>query len=375
MKINLTKPYWGLEELEVAEAAMRQTNGAGDSLWGKKLERLLTEISDTPYVYPVTSCSHGLELVARSLGIKAGDEVILPSFTMSSTANCVIQRGAVPVFADIESTYYMIDPEDTAKLITPKTKAIILVHYAGMPAQIEKFRKLAKENHLLLIEDAAHAIGSLYKNRMPGTFGDAGVYSFHGTKNISCGEGGAVVTGNKNLAEKMEIYRANGTNRNKFLKGLVDKYSWVSEGSSYFLSDILAAIAYVQLKKMREINRWRAQIAKYYHKVLTPYSAKISLPQVPTETQPNWHIYAIRFKRVSDAGLFVDEMREKDIDAAWHYVPLHSSQMGRRISRYRKLPVTDEISRALVRLPIYAGLSERQMEYVADTSAKILKKL
>jgi len=374
MNIPLTKPYWGTEEIKAVTKSIRTSLGTGDGPGTKILIRQLQKILDVPYVLPVTSGTHGLELILSCLDLKKGDEVIVPSFTMSSTANAVILAGATPVFADIEGTRYTIDPEDVKRRITPRTKGIILVHYAGMPCLMEEFFVLSKKYHLFIVEDSAHTMGATYKGKALGTFGIAGSFSFHGTKNICCGEGGAVVTADKHLADRMEQYRQNGTNRREFLRGTVDRYSWVGKGTSFFLSDILASILVAQVKKISIINRKRREIAHAYTHALEAYQNIVQLPAVPPHTKPNWHIYALRFKKEANAVKFLDAMRKKGIEVSTHYVPLHDSPMGRKIAghSFECLPVTESVAKTLVRLPIYPGLMERELNYIIKEARKTL---
>ncbi|HCM82333.1 MAG: TDP-4-keto-6-deoxy-D-glucose transaminase [Microgenomates group bacterium GW2011_GWC1_43_11] len=399
MHIPFTKPYWGDEEIELVIQSIKTTSGIGDGPSTKILIQKLQLLLDAPYILPVTSCTHGLELILASLQLGKPDEVIVPSFTMSSTANAVILSGALPVFADIEPDRYTIDPEDVKRCITPYTKAIILVHYAGMPCLMEELLAIAKQYHLFVIEDAAHAIGATYKGKALGTFGVAGAFSFHGTKNICCGEGGVVVTKNKKLSDVMEIYRANGTNRREFLKGMIDRYTWVGKGTSFFLSDILASILVAQVEKIPVINARRMQIARTYTQAFEDYGDVVALSAVPSYAQPNWHIYGIRFKKEVHAALFIKEMHKKEIGVSTHYVPLHDSPMGiqlrkLRISCYRetadsayfrepsplevaffsrRLPVTESAARTLVRLPIYPGLTDQELHYIIEEATKILR--
>jgi dTDP-4-amino-4,6-dideoxygalactose transaminase len=425
--IPLTRPYWGKKEEQIVVRALRSSTGVGDGPFTQKLMGLLQKITGAKYAIPTTSCTHGLELTMRALGIKPGDEVIMPSFTMSSTANAVVLMGATPIFADIDPVYFNIDPIDIERKITSKTKGIIVVHYAGMPCEMEVINKIAKRHHLFVVEDAAHAIGAYYKNKMSGTWADAGVYSFHGTKNISCGEGGAVVSNDHKLVDKMEIIRANGTNRKQFLDGVIDKYSWVDIGSSYYLSDILTSILIEQLHQIKTITIKRHQIASLYSNKLSKYAKLFQLPQVPKDTKPNWHIYALKFYDLEKRKIFMTRMRKAGIEVSSHYVPLHSSEMGRRIYKqtliadgavlgdenlaassiparnealrsivnnprlevkshkissprrtgleYPVLPVTDEVSNSIVRLPIYPGLTKGDLSYIITSAQKVLDKL
>jgi len=375
--IPLTKPFWDKFELRAASMSLKKTIGTGDGPNTKILVDRLSKSLNVPYVLPVTSCTHGLELILQNLGLQSRDEVIVPSFTMSSTANAIVLAGATPVFADIELERYTIDPNDIERCITPHTKGIIIVHYAGMPCFMEEIMGIAREHHLFVVEDAAHTIGASYKNKPLGTFGVAGAYSFHGTKNICCGEGGAVVTRDKALADKMEIYRANGTNRREFLRGTVDKYTWVGPGTSFFLSDILSAILVEQVKKIPVITKRRQDIAHAYTKAFELFQDKVRLPKVPKNAEPNWHIYAMQFVTETVATKFLDAMHEKGIGAVTHYVPLHTSPMGLSLARknMRSLPVTDHVARTLVRLPMYAGMNKKDVFYVTEKVTKFLKQM
>lgn len=376
MFIPLTKPFWGKREEKAVVEAIRSFHGSGDGPYTATLVKKVSDLTGSRYILPVTSGTHGLELAMVALELKSGDEVIIPSYTMSSTANCVVLAGGKPVFADIENRTFGIDPTDIQRCITKKTKGIIVVHYAGMPCDIESILAIAKKSKLFVVEDAAHAIGAQYKGKALGTFGDIGVYSFHGTKNISCGEGGAVVTNRKDLADAMEIYRANGTNRKAFLKGEIKKYSWVGKGSSYFLSDILASIMNAQLDQIITINNKRKQIADYFTKHLKQFKTLIDLPRVPRDTKPNWHIYALRFFNPEHRTIFCQMMKQAGIEATSHFVPLHSSLMGKKIGGgKRQLPVTDEVARTLVRLPIYPGLTKKELTYITKTARKALASL
>lgn len=376
MNIPLTKPYWGKREEQAACEAIRSFHGSGDGPYTAKLVKKLSELTGSRYILPVTSGTHGLELAMIAFGVKQGDEVIIPSYTMSSTANCVVLQGGKPVFADIENRTFGIDPLDIQKCISKRTKGIIIVHYAGMPCDIESILVIAKKHKLFVVEDGAHAIGAYYKGKALGTFGDIGIFSFHGTKNISCGEGGVVLTNRKDLADSMEIYRANGTNRNAFLKGEIKKYSWVGKGSSYFLSDILANIVNVQLDQITTINNKRKQIAAYFTKHLKQFKTLIDLPRFARDTKPNWHIYALRFFSPEHRTIFCQIMKQAGIEATSHFVPLHSSLMGKKLGGgKRQLPVTDQVARTLVRLPIYPGLTKKELTYITKTARKALASL
>lgn len=374
--VPFNKPFWGKEEERAVVNALRKTIGTGDGPNTAFVTDQLRKLTGASYVLPVTSCTHGLELAMAAYGIGQGDEVIMPSFTMTSTANAVVLFGGTPVFADIDPTYFCLDPDDVERRITRKTRGMIIVHYAGMACQMERLRDIAKKKKLFIVEDAAHTIGAYYQGSMMGNIADIGIFSFHGTKNISCGEGGAVLTNSKALFGKMEVYRANGTNRNAFIRGDVAKYSWVSGGSSYFLSDILAAVLGEQLKKIARITKTRNAIAREYTRGLQPFSSFLQLPSVPEGTKPNWHIYAVKFRKAEHRDSFIQMMRAAGVEVTSHYVPLHSSTFGRKLSgSVTKLPVTDEVSRTIVRLPVYPGLTKKQIRYVIQCAKKTIRSM
>lgn len=373
--ISLHKPFWGKEEQAVLLEAMKQSDGVGEGVYTKKLNGIVKKLTHSKYVFAVPSCTQGLELACRAMGIGAGDEVIVPGFTLSSSVNCVVLTGAHPVFADIKEDTYCIDSKSILRLITKKTKGIIVVHYAGMPCDMEEIQKIAKQHELFIIEDSAHAIGAYYKGKMLGTFGDIGVFSFHGTKNIACGEGGMVVTNNKNLADFMDVYRMNGTNRSAFLDHRISLYTWMGPGSNYLLPDILAALLLAQLSKLQWITKKRTEVAKAYSQAFSGYT-HIHLPVIPEGAHPNWHIYAIRFDSPILAQKFTAYMKAHRITAIRHYVPVHSSPMGKSISgnTYTPLPVVERVAETLVRLPIYPALSDRDLSYVCRTAERFFKK-
>lgn len=378
MNIPLTKPYWGKHEEKAVVRALRETNGVGDGKNTAILLSMLKKTTGAAWACAVPSCTHGMELAMAGFAatgrLNPGEEVIVPSFTLSSTANSVVLAGGIPVFADIDAKTYMIDPASVEKKITKKTRGILLVHYAGMAAPMEALRKIAKKHKLWIAEDAAHAIGASYKGQALGFVTDVGVYSFHGTKNVSCGEGGVVLTSDTALADAMDIYRVCGTNRKAFLEGKVDLYSWVGKGTSFLLSDILSAILVEQLKQIKTINKRRNQIASFYMKALHSFQDVVQLPIVSFGTTPNWHIYAIVFKNPEQRKFFVTEMRKKGIEVSTHYVPLDSSQMGKALQKKveKPLPVTEHIAGTLVRLPIYPFLTQKQIIYIAHALKHVL---
>jgi dTDP-4-amino-4,6-dideoxygalactose transaminase len=376
MKIPLHKPFWGKKAEQAVVSAMRTGSGVGDGPESQKMRQKLKKVIGVKFALPVTSCTHGMEAAVACLGAREGDEVIVPSFTLSATATAAMVRGAKPVFADIDPVTYCLDPKDVERVITKRTVGIITVHYAGMASEnFDRLLSLAKTHKLWVVEDAAHCIGSFYKRKGLGTFGDAGAFSFHGTKNVATGEGGALVTNSEKLAEAFEIFRAIGTDRQAFLQGKVSLYQWMGEGSSYMLSDLLAALANVQLDQIDVINKVRNSIAVAYTRAFTPFSEIVQLPVVPKGmTRPNWHIYALKFREIEARKKFASSMRKHDIEVSTHYVPLHTSAMGKKLNRAsRRLPVTNDIADTLVRMPIYAGMTRRELDYTITTARKVLR--
>ncbi len=377
MNIPLHKPLWGKKAENAVLRAMRTGSGVADGPYSQELRVKLKKETGAKYALPVTNCTHGMETIVAGLGAKTGDEVIVPSFTLASTATAVMIRGAKPVFADIDPVTYSLDPHDVEKMITKRTVGIMTVHYAGMAgAHFDALAVLARQYKLWVVEDAAHCIGSFYRHRHLGTFGIAGAFSFHGTKNVACGEGGAIVTNNKKLADTMEIFRAIGTDRQAFLQGKVSLYQWVGEGSSFMLSDILAALVNIQLDQIDRINKDRNHIASEYTKRFSLFADKIQLPVIPKGmTQPNWHIYALKFHSVEARKKFVFLMREKHIEVSTHYVPLHTSPMGKLLGNRHQLLVTEDVAATLVRMPIYAGMTQKEFDYVMTSAQKVLNAL
>src|SRR3989338_5333953 len=369
--IPLHKTYWGKEEERAAISAMRQGTGIGDLAFSEALAREISKKLDAPYVLPTGSGTAALEL-ACALLLKRGQEVILPSFTFSSCANAILLTGARPIFCDIDINTYNLDPADVQKKITKKTRAIMVVHYAGMACDMEKIQKIADENNLYVIEDAAHALGAKYKGQHLGTIGTVGCFSFHGTKNVASGEGGAFVTSNKQIFKNAEIIREKGTNRSSFMRGERKKYSWVKVGRSLILSDILSAIALEQMRKLEKITRLRKKNSEYLLKKLNKLSTKIILPQISQNTDPNWHIFAIRVPRLMRDNV-IKELRNYGIEASFHYLPLHQSQMGKKLGYKRKdLPVSEEVASTIIRLPMHPKLKKSEIDYIAEVLGKIL---
>lgn len=369
--IPLHKPFWGKEEEKAAIAALRGGTGIGDLAFSEALAKEISKKLELRYVLPTGSGTAALELACAIL-LKKGQEVIMPSFTFSSCANAILLAGAKPVFCDIDINTYNLDPTEIEKKITKKTKAIMVVHYAGMACDMEKIMQIANDNNLYVIEDAAHALGSTYRGKALGTIGSVGCFSFHGTKNAASGEGGTFVTSDKKIFKTAEIVREKGTNRSSFMRGERKKYSWVKVGRSLILSDILSAIALEQIKKLDQITQLRKKNAEYFSKKLKKLSSKLILPQITEGTDPSWHIFAIRVPRLARDKV-IKGLREFGIETAFHYLPLHTSIMGKRLS-YNKgdLPVTEEVASTLIRLPIHPKLKKSEIDYIVAALEKIL---
>ncbi len=367
--IPFSRPWYDERELEAVRRALA-VQASGDGPASRRVEARLASLLGAERVLLTTSGTHALELALLALGIGPGQEVVCPSFTFVSSANAVLRMGARPVFAEIEDRTLGLDPEDVERRLTPRTAALLPVHYAGVAPDMDALTGIARRRGLRLVEDAAQAITARWRGRALGTLGDAGCFSFHETKNVSCGEGGALVLADPVLAARAEIAREKGTNRSAFLRGQVDKYTWVAEGSSYVLSDLLAAILEVQLDKLQEIQVRRAAIVRRYREGLSDWAGRhgVRLPAELPERAPNAHIFYLLYPdgRLRDAALA--SLQERGIAATFHYVPLHSSPFGRALgSDPVALPVTDRVAASLLRLPLYAQLDPKDVERVIET--------
>lgn|SRR3990167_10976629 len=369
-KIPLHKPFWGKEEENAAILAMRSGTGVGDLDFSEKLSQEIKKRFNVEFALPTSSGTAALELACDCL-LRQGDEVILPSFTFSSCANAIMLAGAKPIFCDIDIKTYNIDPAEIEKKITKKTKAIMVVHYAGLACDMDKIMKIAKRHKLFVIEDAAHALGAKYKGKMLGTIGDIGCYSFHGTKNAASGEGGLFVTNNKRVNSLAEIIREKGTNRSAFMRGERKKYTWVHVGKSMILSDILSAIAFEQIKKLDLITQLRRKNARYLLDKLKKLKSEIVLPIEPSFAYSNWHIFGIRVPKQVRPDV-IRGLRASGIEASFHYLPLHSSVMGKKLGYLSgDLPVTEEVASTLIRLPMYPTLKKKDMDFIIKVLGKL----
>lgn len=349
-----------LERRYVAEA-LDNRKLSGDGAFTKRVRRFFAERFGMEHFLLVTSCTHALEMAALLFELSPGDEVILPSYTFVSTANAVMLRGAVPVFADIRPDTMNMDCRGLERLVTKKTRAVFPVHYAGVPCDMDDIACFAREKGLFVAEDAAQAVGSFYKGRPAGTLSDAGCFSFHDTKNYTSGEGGGLVLQSAELAERAEILREKGTDRSRFLRGQVDKYTWRDTGSSYLPSDLLAALLMAQLERFDEIMDKRMAIWNAYHEAFFPLEAngRVKRPFIPPECSHNAHMYYLLWPDMSLRDAFIAFCAQRGITAVFHYIPLHLSPMGKRLGcRPGSLPVTEDCAGRLVRLPLHADLTE-----------------
>jgi dTDP-4-amino-4,6-dideoxygalactose transaminase len=365
--IRFHAPSYDDRELEAVRAALA-SHSQGDGPVGRRVEARLAELTGAGRALLTTSCSHAMELALLALGVGPGDEVICPSFTFASTANAALRVGARPVFAEIEERTLGLDAADVERRVTPRTAVLLPVHYAGVAPDMEALLEVAKRRGLRVVEDAAQGIAASWRGRALGTLGDAGCLSFHETKNLSCGEGGALLVSDPELAKKAEIAREKGTNRAAFFRGEVDKYTWVAEGSSYVLSDVLAAILDAQLDKLSKIQSRRAEAVARYRAGLADWAAAagVRLPEQLPERVANDHIFYLLYPGPAGRDRALAALRAGGVMATFHYVPLHSAPQGRRLGADYELPVTERVSATLLRLPLHARLSDADIDRVID---------
>jgi dTDP-4-amino-4,6-dideoxygalactose transaminase len=367
MNIPFNKPYLTSKEISYIQKASELGKLSGDGHYTNLSSKWLEENLQCKKILLTHSCTAALEMAAILANLEAGDEVIMPSYTFVSTANAFVLRGAVPVFIDIKEDSLNLDERLIEDSITEKTKAIVPVHYAGVPCEMDTILEIAKRKNLFVIEDTAQAIFSKYKGKFAGTLGDFGTLSFHETKNIISGEGGALMINNPSFAERAEIIREKGTNRSKFFRGQTDKYTWVDIGSSYLPSEIIAAFLYAQLEDSQEIQNKRNALWNNYHKDLLELedNGYITRPKHIEDIEHNSHMYYILLKSLSERQELIDFLKKKGILSVFHYIPLHSSPAGKKYGRYKnELPTTDRISDTLLRLPLYYELSFEEQSKV-----------
>ena len=361
-------PFVG-NELEYVRQAIDNQKICGDGPFTKKCSQWIESKTGTSKALLTTSCTHATEMAALLLDIKPGDEVIMPSYTFVSTADAFVLRGAKAVFVDIRPDTMNIDENLIENAITEHTKAIVPVHYAGVSCEMDKITELALKYNLKIVEDAAQGLLSTYKGKMLGTIGDFGCYSFHETKNYSMGEGGALLIRDPNYIEKAEIIREKGTNRSKFFRGQIDKYTWVDAGSSYLPSDLNAAYLWAQLEQADKIFDNRMKTWKLYYELLLDLQEQgvISLPVVPENCTHNAHMFYIKAKDLDERTHLIDFLKEQGILAVFHYIPLHTAPAGKKFGVFcGEDRYTTKESERLVRLPMYYGLEEEKVVYIAN---------
>ncbi len=367
--IPFNKPHMtGRELWYIAQA---HTNGhlAGDGMFTKKCHAWLEARSGTLKALLTHSCTAALEMAAILADIQPGDEVIMPSYTFVSTANAFVLRGGVPVFVDIRSDTLNIDETKIEAAITPRTKAIVPVHYAGVACEMDVIMDIARHHNLLVIEDAAQAVMSVYKGKTLGTIGHLGAYSFHETKNIISGEGGALLVNDERFAERAEIVREKGTNRSQFFRGQVDKYTWVDVGSSYLPGEVIAAFLWAQMEEAESITQKRLDIWDQYHQAFATLeeTGKLRRPIIPDGSQHNAHMYYILLKSLEKRAEVIAHLKERNVNAVFHYVPLHSSPAGKKYSRISgAMEHTDDLSDRLLRLPLWIDMGDNQAKVIAE---------
>ncbi len=358
MQIPFNKPYFTGNELTFIKEVFENGKIGGDGIFTKKCSTFFEEKYGFKKVLLTTSCTDALEMAAILLDIKEGDEVIMPSYTFVSTANPFILRGAKIVFADSLPNHPNMDVDSIKKLITPKTKAIVPVHYAGMACSMDEIMTLANQHKIFVVEDAAQAIDSYYKDKPLGSFGHLAAFSFHETKNIVSGEGGMLVVNDDQFLERAEIIREKGTNRSKFFRGEVDKYGWVDMGSSFLPSDTIAAFLYAQCLSLTKIQTKRLDIWNTYYKALKPLQDKglVKLPELPKDATNNAHMFYLVCKNLQERTALIQELKNNNIASVFHYLSLHSSPFFEKKHDGRDLPNSDNYTNCLLRLPFYYEL-------------------
>lgn len=365
--INFNEPPFVGTEFGYVEQAVANKKICGDGLFTKKCNEWIERTTGTQKALLTTSGTAALEMAALLCGIEPGDEVILPSYTFSSTATAFVLVGAKLVFVDVRPDTMNIDETKIEDAVTDKTKAIAVVHYAGVACEMDAIMDIADRHGLKVVEDAAQAVMSTYKGRPLGAIGDFGCFSFHETKNYSMGEGGAILIKDSKDGERAEILREKGTNRSKFFRGQVDKYTWVDYGSSYLPSDMNAAYLWAQFEKADEINDDRLRTWEKYHEAFKPLkeAGKVELPVVPEGCVHNAHMYYLKCKDIEERSALIDHLKEHGISAVFHYIPLHSAPAGKRFGRFHgKDEVTTRDSERLVRLPMYYGMADKDSDAV-----------
>jgi dTDP-4-amino-4,6-dideoxygalactose transaminase len=361
------------KELQYIAEALTIGQIAGDQTFGKKCQGLLEGVLQVPKAFLSTSCTHALEMAALLLDIRDGDEIIVPSFTFVSTVNAFVLRGGRPLFIDCRPDTLNMDENKLESMITSKTKAILPMHYAGVGCEMDSIMEIADRHGVAVVEDNAHGLFGKYKGRFLGTFGCLATQSFHETKNITCGEGGALLINDARFIERAEILREKGTNRSRFFRGQIDKYSWVDIGSSYVMADVLGAFLYGQLERWESIQAKRRQIWEHYDRRLADWAEEsgVRRPIIPAHCDQAFHMYYLLLPSLGIRQALIESLKRKNILAVFHYLPLHRSEMGRKFGgKEGACPVTEDISDRLLRLPFYASLDIDAQDEVIDEIRK-----
>jgi dTDP-4-amino-4,6-dideoxygalactose transaminase len=373
--IPFNRPYATGAETDYIREAIENSHLSGNGPFAARCTRFLEQETGCVKALLTHSCTGALEMATLLAGIGPGDEVIVPSFAFASLANAVVLRGATPVFVDIRRDTLALDEALVAEAITPRTRAIAPIHYAGVGCEMNALLALAEANELVVLEDAAQALLALYRGRPLGGIGDAGCLSFHETKNVMCGEGGALLVNRPDWVERAEILQEKGTNRSRFFRGEVDKYTWVDVGSSFVLSEINAAFLWAQLERAGDLTARRMETWDAYHELLEALEARGRLrrPVVPAHCAHNAHLYYVLLEPGVNRSVFIERLAEHGARAVFHYVPLHSSPAGRRFGRTNgSLEVTDDVGARLVRLPLWVGMTRDDAERVVEAMAVVL---
>lgn len=377
MKIPFNRPHLAGKEIEYIQIAHSKWWLAGDGYYTKKCHSWIEKITGTKKALLTTSCTSALDMMAILADIKPQDEVIMPSFNFPSMANAVVLRGGIPIFVDIREDTLNIDEKLIEAAITPKTRAIFVVHYAGIGCEMQVINKIAKKYKLLVLEDAAHGLLARYNGKYLGAIGHMGAFSFHETKNIISGEGGALLINDERLIERAEIIREKGTNRSKFFRGEIDKYTWVDIGSSYLPSEITSAFLMAQLNQAFKITKKRISIWNAYHRALEDLEKEgfIKRPTIPKNAEHNGHIYYILVESLKTREMLIEFLKRRKILAPFHYVPLHSSPAGKKYGkRIGRLSITKRVADKLFRLPLFYDLANREVEFVIKSIKDFFRK-
>jgi dTDP-4-amino-4,6-dideoxygalactose transaminase len=375
--IPFNRPYGTGKELDYQAEALRNSHLSGDGAFTKRCHQWIEQRTGCAKALLTHSCTSALDMAALLLNLESGDEVIMPSYTFVSTANAFVLRGAVPVFVDIREDTLNLDERLIEAAITPRTRAIAPVHYAGVSCEMDTIVAIARRHHLAIVEDAAQGIMADYKGRALGAIGELGTFSFHETKNIISGEGGALLVNDPAMVSRAEIIREKGTDRDRFFRGEVDKYTWQDVGSSFLPSELIAAYLWAQLEEAERITRERLAIWQRYHELVEPLEQRglLRRPIIPADCRHNGHMYYVLLAPGIDRQAVLRELKSNGIGAVFHYVPLHSAPAGLRFGRTEGgLQLTNQLSERLIRLPMWLGLSESQQQRICEVLGAILNR-